>query len=228
MGGCGGCVLRPDAPDLGSTLNATLNPLAAFGRLAIRTIDRILRAAYQVKPFSQDPDCILRISKSPSPQQIRLSDGVQVQLGDPILVIHFWNERLGGSPQDRIALGWGRHLSRRLKASLRMLTAYLDQNLWANDIVAVRGELGFVKDVLSAKRYFMRLGFDVVPMEAPGMRFWRRAFWDNLYSYALMWTFNPGLLRGKRLTKLVRVVIWISRERLVQMYAAEPSSRMSA
>ena len=228
MGGCGGCVLRSDAPDLGSTLNATYNPLAAFGRLAIRTIDRILRAAYKVKPFSQDPDCILRISKSPSPQQIRLSDGVQVQLGDPILVIHFWNERLGGSPQDRIALGWGRHLSRRLKASLRMLPAYLDHNLWANDIVAVCGELGFVKDVLSAKRYFMRLGFDVVPMEAPGMRFWRRAFWDNLYSYALMWTFNPGLLRGKRLTKLVRVVIWISRERLVQMYAAEPSSRMSA
>lgn len=195
-----------------------MNPFAALGRYAIRAIDWIVRFAYRVKPFTDDPDCILRIAPSRSKRQLLLSDGVQVKVGDPILVIHFWNERLGGSPQDRIALGWGRYMLRRFNASLRMLAAYLDQHPWANDIVALRGDLDFVKDVLPAKTVFMRLGFDVVPKERPGARFWRRAFWDNLYSYFLMWAFNPGSLRGKRLSEMVRVELWISRERLAQIY----------
>ena len=98
MAGCRGFISEPDAPDLGSTLNPFLNPLAVIGRLFIRALDWIIRFAYRVCPFSKDLDCILRISRSRSKQQIHLSDGVQVQLSDPILAIHCWNERLGGSP----------------------------------------------------------------------------------------------------------------------------------
>lgn len=195
-----------------------MNPFAALGRYAIRAIDWIIRFAYQVKPYSEDPDCILRISRSRSKQRIRLSDGVQVQLGDPILAIHCWNERLGGSPQDRIALGWGRYLLLRVDTSLRMLAAYLDQHPWANDIVALHAELGIIMNLQAAMSIARHHGIDAIPKERPGVRFWRRAFWDNLYSHILMWTYNPGSLRGKHLSKMVRVKLWISRERLAQIY----------
>jgi hypothetical protein len=62
------------------------------------------------------------------------------------------------------------------------------------------------------------LGFNVKPVERPRGRFWRRAFWDNLYSYLLMWTFNPKSLQGKELTNLLRAELWISRERLRERY----------
>jgi len=107
---------------------------------------------------------------------------------------------------------------RRVNASLHMLAAYLDQHPWANDIVALHAELGIIMNLPAAMSIARHHGIDAIPKERPRARFGRRAFWDNLYSYILMWTFNPGSLRGKRLTEMVRVELWISRERLTQIY----------
>lgn len=195
-----------------------MNPFAALGRYAIRAIDWIIRFAYQVKPYSEDPDCILRISPSQSKRQIHLSDGVQVQVGDPILALHFWNERLERLPQDRTSLGWRCFFLQRCKISFHMLAAYLDQHPQIGDRLALRGEFGFVTDLRPAETFYNQLGFDVFLKERPGGRFWRRAFWDNVFSYALLWAFRPRSLQGKHLTKLIRVEIWISRGQFMQLY----------
>ena len=64
-----------------------------------------------------------------------------------------------------------------------------------------------------------QLGFDVLNLNLQAGRCDRfRYFWENMYSWALMWTFNPGSLRGKRFLRLQRYEFWISRQALVQRY----------
>ncbi|NIS82987.1 MAG: hypothetical protein GTO14_22930, partial [Anaerolineales bacterium] len=107
--------------------------------------------------------------------------------------------------------------------SLGMLSDYIKHQPWGDDIAAIRAEFGFLVGLKAAQTIMSRCGFDVVLLERPGGRFWRKAFWENLYSYLLMWAFNPRSLRGKSLIKLVRAELWISRERLAQLYGTRPT-----
>jgi hypothetical protein len=195
-----------------------MNPLATLGRYGIRAIDWVLRKFYRVTPFSDEPECILRIARDPSRWRASLSDGVEVRPGDPIIQLHLWNERILEFLQSYETLGWTRSLLRRFIKSLRILNEYLNQQAWGNEIVAMRAEFGFLVSLELAGPILSSLGFDVKPVERPKGRFWRRAFWDNFYSYLLMWTFNPKSLRGKELTNLLRTELWISRDRLRERY----------
>ena len=195
-----------------------MNSLAALGRRGIQAIDRIVRIIYKITPLSDEPDCILRISRSRSKQRVRLSDGVEVAPGDPLILLHLWNERVPDLIQYYETLDWSRLIIRRFMTSLTMLNTYLSHQSWGSDIVAMRGEFGFLIRLEGANPIAARIGLDLVPLEPPGLHIWRRAFWDNLYSYVLMWAFNPQSLRGKHLAKLVRAELWISRGRLKQLY----------
>ncbi len=198
-----------------------MNPIATLGRYGIRGIDGIIRFIYRISPLSDDPDCILRISRERCKRHVSLSDGVEVDSGDPIILLHLWNERVLDFLQSHEPLGWTRYLMRRFLASLRILDKYLNSQAWGDEIVAMRGEFGFLVRLEEAEPIISRLGFDAVPLDRPGGRVWRRGFWDNLYSYMLMWTFNPKSLQGKSLTKLVRTEVWISREKLAMLYGAD-------
>ncbi len=203
-----------------------MSRLAALVRLGIRALDAILRRAYGVRPFTEDSGCLLRISFGPSPRDIRLRDGTSVRRGDPILHLHLWNERLLRLPGRDDSLGWGRSLMRRAAHSLRLLARSVRSRREA-EVVALRGELGFVTQVRSIRPALERLGFDVVLKEAPGWRVWRRAFWDNVYSYLLLWTFGRQSLRGKRLGELRRVEVWMSRARLLERFGEDGESASS-
>jgi hypothetical protein len=64
-----------------------------------------------------------------------------------------------------------------------------------------------------------RLGFEAVNLTAEAGRWGRFAhFWENIFSWALMWTFNPGSLRGKRFLRLQRYRLWMSRRTLLERY----------
>ncbi len=192
---------------------------AAFARLCIRAIDGILRRAYGVRPFTHEAGCILRVSYGPSPRDASLRDGTVVRTGDPIVHLHLWNERLLKLFRRNTSLGWGRYLLQQSTRSLELLACHLGQRA-PQGYVALRGELSFVTQLRSIRPALERLGFEVVLKEAPGWRVWRRAFWDNFYSYLLLWTFGPQSLRGKRLGALQRVEVWMSRAELLARYAA--------
>jgi hypothetical protein len=195
-----------------------MNPLAAFGRYGIRAIDWIVRKIYRITPLSDDPDCILRIAREPSKWHASLSDGVEVRPGDPIISLHLWNERVLEFLQPHETLGWTRYLLRRFLTSLHILNEYLNQQAWGDEVVAMRAEFGFLVTLDVLRPLLSPHGIDVMPLERPKGRFWRRAFWDNLYSYLLMWTFNPKSLQGKKITNLLRAELWISREKLGKLY----------
>lgn len=173
-----------------------------------------------MKPFTQDPACILRISSEQSQQELLLSDGTRIRRGDPLIGLHAWNERLREGELNERPLAWGRLLLRGLTSSLRLLGDHVAANPGLSTAVALRAELSFVTDLRQASDIFSRLGFDLVLLDQPAARFWRRAFWDNFYAYGLMWAYTPASLTGKRLSDLKRVQIWMSCKRLAGLYGS--------
>jgi hypothetical protein len=61
-------------------------------RLLVWGLDAILRRVYGVWEFTQNPQCILRVSVERIPLAFTLSDGTVLHKGDLCCVTHLWNE----------------------------------------------------------------------------------------------------------------------------------------
>jgi hypothetical protein len=91
---------------------------------------------------------------------------------------------------------------------------------------AIRGQLGFIQkdEVESFKRLAGRFGLLLGLHAAAGLRFWKGSFWAGLYSWWLMWTFNPGTLRRKRFRDVALSDLWMTRAVMIERYASGNSS----
>ncbi|UCC64000.1 MAG: hypothetical protein JSV36_02770 [Anaerolineae bacterium] len=72
-------------------------------------------------------------------------------------------------------------------------------------------------------RLMQRLGFTVMPYHSPLGRFGE--FWENFYSWWMMWTFNAVSLRYRRLIRLRRTEIWMSTQEFLDRYGTDSSNR---
>lgn len=180
----------------------------------MRLIDCLLTRIYDIRSYSDDPQCLLRVSRSPAASTAVLLDGTVIRPGDLVLEVHFWNEHLAF--QDT-GLAWGVAFLRRLKLSLDGLGQWASCQPGWSSFVAVHGLLGFMRaeEVARLKEPARRLGFDLVLRAASGLRFWRGAFWVQLWAWWLMWAYNPESRRGKRLRDMALVDLWMSRGRLL-------------
>jgi hypothetical protein len=121
-------------------------------------------------------------------------------------------------------LKWGVQFYRGMLASLKALSVYVQTDDRFASVKAFHGEVAVLQgeDVPAATQLLERLGFDVqeprVPASWPG-RFAR--FWENLYTWWLMWAYQPASLRGKSRHQLARFDMWISRAELLARYGAE-------
>jgi len=61
-----------------------------------------------------------------------------------------------------------------------------------------------------------RLGFTVTPYHRPLGRFGE--FWENFYSWGLLWAFNPPSWRRRKLFDLRRTEVWMLREDFVDRF----------
>jgi hypothetical protein len=189
-------------------------------RAMVLSLDLLLQRQAHVQEFTQDEECILRIALTTCKKDFQLSDGTKVRAGDKICELHLWNEHIPPMPMEGPDLRWGVRFYRLAVKSFRSLAAYIATDE-RQDIVALGGQMAFLEredpPVLAAVT--ARLGFDLLNLTAQGGR-WRRFthFWENLYSWALMWTFNPASLRGKRFLRLQRYRLWISRRTLLERY----------
>lgn len=200
----------------------------AFGRLGrclVRALDAVLRRSLHVQSFTDDPVCILRLSPGRAREALVLEDGTQIRPGDPVIDLHFWNERVPPMPESGPDLRWAREMYRRFVASLRLLAQHLAESPSHADVQAIRGEFGFLSgEGLDAQReLFRRLGLEVRRLRAARGAWGRFAeFWQNLFSYWLIWTYNPASLRDKHLLGLERCQVWMSRGALLARYGAAP------
>ena len=190
----------------------------AIGRAAVRGLDVLVRRAYHVREFTQDENCILRIALGRSAKDMILSDGTRVEKGEVVGELHLWNERLPRMDEEGPSLQWALTTYRLWRVSLKKLTAYLENDPQFENIRAFRGESALLKDDLEGSALFERLGFDLVRRNRTSRLERFAEFWENLYTWWLVWTFNPGSLRSKNLSRMERAQIWISRRALIEKY----------
>lgn len=193
-------------------------------RTMVRRFDILLRRQAHVQEFTQDEGCILRIAFSTCKRDIELSDGTKIRSGDRICELHFWNERIPPMPPEGPDLRWGLSFYRLAVTSLRSLAAYVAAEQGLEDIVTFGGQMALPggDDSSPLASAAAQVGFDVVNLTLEAGRWGRfKHFWENIYSWALIWTFNPGSLGGKRFLRLQRYQFWMSRRTLLQRYGNE-------
>lgn len=196
-------------------------------RAIVRCFDGLLRQIEGIFEFTDDPTGLLRLQWSRARYPLRLSDGTDVERGDPVLLLHLWNEHIPPPGPGGPDLAWAVELRRRIGRSLSDVAGWLSGEPAAADVRALGGETAIIPaaDPRAAEQLVRRLGFDVFargggPLARFGM------FWENLYAWALMWTFNPAALRGRRFLELRRTRLWMSRRQLLARYGDErPSAK---
>ncbi len=192
--------------------------IQTIGRWAVRGLDAIVRRAYGVREFTKDENCVLRIALGRSTKEMVLFDGTRIEKGEVIGELHLWNEHLPRIDEEGPSLEWALKAYRLWRDSLKKLSSYLQEESQLGHIRAFRGETAFFTKDLEEKALFERMGFDLVRANRNSWLERFGEFWENLYTWWLIWTFNPGSLRGKKLSCMERAQIWISRRTLIEKY----------
>jgi hypothetical protein len=190
-------------------------------RAMIRHFDAWLARRIGVFEFVADPACIARLQLTHAHRLINLSD-CTVRTGDPVVILHLWNEHLPVIGPGGADLAWARQLQRSFTRSLQQAAAWISQHPEASQARAFGGMTGlFFSDGHSGgARWMERLGFALFPSPNPLGRF--GIFWENFYSYALIWAYNPESLQQRSLLGLQRTEMWISMETFLKRYGVAP------
>jgi hypothetical protein len=162
---------------------------------------------------------ILRVAVIASDVDARLPSGLVIHKGDPIIELHFANERL---PQagDGAGIGWGAKFGRVLVASFRELAVGVQIDPRLKDAKAVLARLAFAgeRNRGDTVRFGHRFGFECC--EVAGKVPLARQFHDfgeDLWLVGLTWVFNRGSLKGRSVLRL-REDLWMSPERLIEFH----------
>jgi len=185
-------------------------------RFLIRQLDRLIRQVIGVFEFCDGPECIFRLQWGYAWHDLRLSDGTVVGRGDPVLLLHLWNEHvppMGAAGPD---LAWAVAVRRMLLFSLRRLARWLIETPQRSPVRAIGGVTILASPEEGGARLLERLGFEVFPHRSPLGRFGE--YWENFYVWWLMWTYNAASLRQRRLLNLHRAEIWLSTQTLLERY----------
>jgi len=182
----------------------------------VRCFDRFLRWALGVFEFCDDPDCLLRVRLTTTAHAVTLPDH-RIPAVVPILELHLWNEHIPPLPPSGPDLAWAVKTHHMLKASFRALARQMQHDARLAGTLAVGGctVLCFTGDG-SGTKLFEHLGFTIYPYRSPLGRFGE--FWENLYTWAIMWAFNEASLQQRRLLSLRRSEVWMSTDGLLRRY----------
>ena len=107
-----------------------------------------------------------------------------------------------------------------MRYSLRLIAQYIQADSTCSEIQAVGGITAHV--VLGrpdgGKVMLEHLGFLVIPYHRPLGAFGE--FWENFYTWWVMWTFNPASTRRRSMFDLQRTEFWMSRQAFLERYGA--------
>lgn len=187
---------------------------------AVRRLDAHLRHKQGIFEFSRDPHCLLRISLEPAEIDMEFADGTRVRAGEPVGVIHLWNEHLLPIPPGGADLRWAMAMRRLMQFTLRELarTAATDPRLadarafGGTALFASRGGPAQVAKMAS------RFGFEWMPeTRKPSTLRTIHDFFQNFLVFGLEWAFNPSSLRGKGFIR-PRESLYMSRRTLLDRF----------
>ncbi len=166
--------------------------------------------------FNDDPRCIVRLQLRPAPHSILLGDQ-RIQQGDPILAHHLWNERIPQLPPTGADLAWAAKTLSLYRYSLKLVGREIRQNEALKDVRAIFGITAIFPPPEHGEFHPMqRLGFCVFPCHSPLGAF--GDFWENFYSWVVMWAYNPPSVYHKLFWRLRRSEMWVEKEAFMRLY----------
>lgn len=203
-----------------------LEPLAIgtvpHGLLArsIRRLDAHLRRKQGIFEFSQDPRCLLRVSLEPAELDLEFVDGTRVSAGEPVGIIHLWNEHLLTIPPDGADLHWAMAMRQLMQYTLRELAAAARTDPRLRRAKAFGGTALFVSrgGPSQVAKMASRFGFELIAdHRKPSILRSIHDFFQNFLVFGLQWAFNPAGLRGKGFLR-PREPLYMSREALLERF----------
>ncbi len=185
-----------------------MNPL----RWPIRRFDDGLSRIEGVRPFTDDPAVILRSQEGRLAWDVPLPD-CTLRRGSRALFVHLWNERMPQIAASGPDLAWAVRTQRALLYSFRSLAGYLAATPRLASVRAVGGTIAQVRlHGPDGGRLFLEgLGFSIFPYHRPAGAFGE--FWENFYTWWLMWAFNPVSAARRGLFTLQRNEFWMTAAR---------------
>jgi len=186
-------------------------------RSIIRQFDRWLSRIHHVHEFTSDDEVFMRIQHDRAACDLDLADGT-VPSGSEVIMLHMWNERSPLLSPLGPDLAWALNTRRLLITSLKGVARYIQQEAALQDIKAVGGITAHIllQGASGGRNMLERLGFQVFPYHRPAGAFGE--FWENFYTYWLMWAYNPHSLRHHKLLSLQRAEFWMSKHKFLNRY----------
>ena len=182
-------------------------------RQLVRGFDALLAQYCGIHEFTDDPDCIIRIALARAGREISLSDGTGIRAEDPVIDLHWWNERLPRIPPQGPDAAWATSMRRHIRLSLRSLARHMSTDPELDPIRALRAEIVFGTRVGRTQlvRVARHFGFDLVERQAnPGLTGQLHLAGDSILLWGLIWAYNPRGLKHKPLLR-ERDEVWVSR-----------------
>jgi hypothetical protein len=186
-------------------------------RVGIRFIDSLIRKSEHTYEYCDDPDCVLRIQLMPSPHMAAFGEMV-IKKGDPVLSIHVWNERMPRIPPGGADLQWAIKLRRQVIHSFRILAKVIRADEIYAPVRAIYGAsvLFSFTSHTGGIRMMQSFGFTILPYHSPLGKFGE--FWENLFSWWLMYAYNTASMDTRKFWQLERTEIWMDRDEFIQRY----------
>ncbi len=190
----------------------------------IGRFDIVLRRCNGVYEFTADPRCMLRVGLDRARSAVELADGTRLQAGEPVGVLHLWNEHMPRFPQGGPDLHWAKTIRSRLKISLSALAEHAACDPLWRDVQAVRCGAAFSGAMRDGqmRRIAEAFGFKVIPANVSGLRR-AHALGEDFLLWGFARAFNPATLHQQSFFR-PRRDLWISRATLLGRYG-RPGNR---
>lgn len=183
----------------------------------VMKLDGWLRRRQGIYEYTTHGRCLFRAERGRADRALTLADGTRLAAGDPILVLHLWNEHIPQLGLGGPTVAWARRVSRAALLSLRELARYLQQQQL--EVVAIRGDmqLGSARQAEQFARIVSRYGFEAVDEGEADPEGRLHRIGKTILVLLLIAATNPVALRSALLRRFHRRV-FISRTLLVRRY----------
>jgi hypothetical protein len=188
----------------------------------VRSIDAYMRRCQGIIEFTDNEQCILRISFRRARKGERFFGGRLAANGEWVGELHLWNEHIPPMSPGGADMAWATTIRRRLRLSLIILAQFIQSDPRFSNINVFCGETAFAsgKCLDHTRGLASFFGFEITEnRRSSGFWGWWERLGEAIYLWGMVRTFNPGALKVESLMKPAWFQFWLRRETLIETYA---------